>query len=141
MPRYSAEIRTKNHVRTNCPNSDVQKGDRMSKSKYENRTEIIKLRMTPAEKYELKRLAEKQGLTMSDYIRRVVAKPPEVTREEYNDEIAKAVYEIHKIGVNVNQIAKKYNENEFREPSNYLLKQLEVIYGLAADLRNVVKNS
>lgn len=95
--------------------------------------------MTPAEKAELKHLAEEKGLTMSDYIRRVAARPPDITRKEYNEEISKVIYEIHKIGVNINQIAKKYNENEYKEPSEYLLSQLDVVYGLAADLRTMMK--
>lgn len=111
----------------------------MSKSKGENKTEIIKLRMTPAEKAELKRLAEEKGLTMSDYIRRVAARPPEITRQEYNKEIGKVLYEIHKIGVNINQIAKKYNENEFKEPSEYLISQLELVYNQVSNIRQLIK--
>jgi len=91
------------------------------------------------EKEEIKNLAEEKGLTISEYIRRVAAKPPAITRKEYNDEIARAIYEIHKIGVNINQIAKKYNENEFKEPSDYLISRLELVYSQAANLRKLMK--
>lgn len=96
--------------------------------KHENRTEIVKLRLTPAEKEQIRKQAEKEHITVSDYIRRVAASPPEITRKEYNEAIEKTIYEIHKIGTNINQIAKKYNEYQYIEPSRELVRYLERMF-------------
>ena len=38
------------------------------------------------------------------------------------------IYEINKIGVNINQIAKKYNEHQYVESSADLLDKLDEVY-------------
>lgn len=91
----------------------------------EPKTEIVKIRMTATEKAQLQKLAGKHHMNMSDYIRRVSARPPNVTRHEFEDSVTRVIYEINKIGVNINQIAKKYNENRYVKPSAELLRLLE----------------
>ena len=91
----------------------------------EAKTEIIKIRMTAKEKAELQKLSGQQHMNMSDYIRRVSARPPYFTRVEFYDSVTRVIYEINKIGVNINQIAKKYNENRYVKPSEELLRLLE----------------
>lgn len=91
----------------------------------EPKTEIVKIRMMAKEKEELQKLAGKHHMNMSDYIRRVSARPPNVTRHEFEDSVTRVIYEINKIGVNINQIAKKYNENRYVKPSAELLRLLE----------------
>jgi hypothetical protein len=91
----------------------------------ETKTEIVKIRMTAREKTELQKLAGQYDMNMSDYIRRVSARPPNVTRDEFDDSVIRVIYEINKIGVNINQIAKKYNENKYVKPSAELLRMLE----------------
>ena len=95
--------------------------------------------MTEQEKKRLQLQAEKYQMNMSDYIRRVAAKPPEVTKEEFNSSIQKTIYEIHKIGNNINQIAKKYNENNYIEPSEVLIQRLGEIYDLLYGLSEYLK--
>jgi hypothetical protein len=41
---------------------------------------------------------------------------------------ARMIYEINKIGVNINQIAKKYNEHQYVESSADLLDKLDEVY-------------
>lgn len=91
----------------------------------ETKTEIVKIRMTTKEKADLQKLAGQYDMNMSDYIRRVSARPPNVTRDEFDDSVIRVIYEINKIGVNINQIAKKYNENKYVKPSAELLRMLE----------------
>ena len=95
--------------------------------------------MTEQEKKRLQLQAENYHMNMSDYIRRVAAKPPEVTKEEFNSSIQKTIYEIHKIGNNINQIAKKYNENNYIEPSEVLIQRLGEIYDLLYGLSEYLK--
>lgn len=81
--------------------------DRMNDTK----TEILRVRMTPMEKAALSRQANDQHKTMSEYIRSIAKCPPEVTRDEFEGSILQMIYEINKIGVNINQIAKKGHWN------------------------------
>ena len=100
--------------------------DRMNVTK----TEILRVRMTPVEKAALSRQANDQHKTMSEYIRSIAKCPPEVTRDEFDGSILQMIYEINKIGVNINQIAKKYNEHNYVEPRADLLEKLDEVYGM-----------
>ena len=100
--------------------------DRMNDTK----TEILRVRMTPVEKAALSRQANDQHKTMSEYIRSIAKCPPEVTRDEFEGSILQMIYEINKIGVNINQIAKKYNEHNYVEPRADLLEKLDEVYGM-----------
>ena len=73
------------------------------------KTEILRVRMTPEEKAALNKQASLHHKTMSEYIRSVAKCPPDVTRDEFESSIVRMIYEINKIGVNINQIAKKLN--------------------------------
>ena len=73
------------------------------------KTEILRVRMTPMEKAALSRQANDQHKTMSEYIRSIAKCPPEVTRDEFEGSILQMIYEINKIGVNINQIARRIN--------------------------------
>lgn len=77
----------------------------------DTKTEILRVRMTPMEKAALSRQANDQHKTMSEYIRSIAKCPPEVTRDEFEGSILQMIYEINKIGVNINQIAKKGHWN------------------------------
>ena len=71
---------------------------------------------------------------MSDYVRACILNPPEVSRKEFNAIKAMINYEIRKLGVNVNQIAKKYNEYVYVEPSIELIDKLNKIIDLMFEL-------
>lgn len=88
------------------------------------------VRMTDQEKQVVKELATRNGVSMSDYVRACILDPPEVSRKEYNDIKRMINYEIRKLGVNVNQIAKKYNEYAYVEPSIELIDKLNRILDL-----------
>ena len=106
--------------------------DRMNDAK----TEILRVRMTPMEKAALSRQANDQHKTMS------IAKcPPEVTRDEFEGSILQMIYEINKIGVNINQIAKKYNEHNYVEPRADLLEKLDEVYGMMKSTIRLMKGA
>ena len=107
----------------------------------ESKTEIVKIRMTAKEKAELQNLAGQHHMNMSDYIRRVSARPPNVTKDEFEDSVTRVIYEINKIGVNINQIAKKYNENRYVKPSEELLRLLEKTNDLLCSVKSFYYNS
>lgn len=93
----------------------------------EMKTEMLRVRMTPEDKQALYMQARRNHKTMSEYIRTVAKRPPDVTRDEFDASITRMIYEINKIGVNINQIAKKYNEHKFVKPSEDLLEKLDEV--------------
>lgn len=52
---------------------------------------------------------------------------------------ARMIYEINKIGVNINQIAKKYNEHQYVEPSADLLDKLDEVYAMMKSTIQIMK--
>ena len=103
------------------------------------KTEILRVRMTPEEKAALNKQASLHHKTMSEYIRSVAKCPPDVTRDEFESSIVRMIYEINKIGVNINQIAKKYNEYNYVEPSEELLCKLDEVYGMMKHTIRIMK--
>ena len=113
----------------------VERGDCLNDMK----TEILRVRMTPEEKAALNKQASLHHKTMSEYIRSVAKCPPDVTRDEFESSIVRMIYEINKIGVNINQIAKKYNEHNYVEPSEELLCELDEVYGMMKHTIRIMK--
>ncbi len=103
------------------------------------KTEMLRVRMTPAEKDALYIQARLHQKTMSEYIRSVAKRPPDVTRDEFDASIGRMIYEINKIGVNINQIAKKYNEHQYVEPSDELLCKLDDVYAMMKSTIRIMK--
>lgn len=103
------------------------------------KTEILRVRMTPEEKAALNEQASLHHKTMSEYIRSVAKCPPDVTRDEFESSIVRMIYEINKIGVNINQIAKKYNEHQYVEPSADLLDKLDEVYAMMKSTIRIMK--
>ena len=90
------------------------------------KTEMLRVRMTPEEKAALHRQASLHRKSMSEYIRNVAS-------------IVRMIYEINKIGVNINQIAKKYNEHQYVEPSADLLDKLDEVYAMMKSTIQIMK--
>ena len=90
-------------------------------------TENVIVRMSTRDKSELMRCAKVRGISMSELIRDSVIHPPQITRSEYNELRRLILYDIRKIGNNINQIAKKYNEYAYVEPSLELMDQMNKI--------------
>ena len=103
------------------------------------KTEMLRVRMTPEEKAALHRQASLNRKSMSEYIRSVAKCPPDVTRDEFDASIVRMIYEINKIGVNINQIAKKYNEHQYVEPSADLLDKLDEVYAMMKSTIRIMK--
>ena len=96
---------------------------------------IHPLRLTEKDYSKLRRDAENTGLTKSDYLRKLInqqevkPKPP--------DSYSKLAWEIHKVGVNINQIAHKVNAagNESESDIDTAVLLLKKIYKLMREKR------
>lgn len=104
--------------------------------KTEHRSASLIVRLTPTEKENLCQAARQRQETVSEYVRRNTALPPPVTRKEYNRLKLELIYEIRKIGVNINQIAKKYNEYRLTGESEELMDRMDQIQRLVERVVN-----
>lgn len=92
------------------------------------RTEIAKFRVTPEELYQLDNLAWEAGkLTRSEILRKLCLEK-EVVMYDFS-KLDTLSYEIGKIGVNINQIARKLNQgdNLTKDNAEFLLTSMETI--------------
>ncbi len=103
------------------------------------KTEVIRVRLTRQEKENLRQAARRKHLNISEYVRRNIAIPPSVTRKEFDQIQRDFIYEIRKIGVNINQIAKKYNEYRYTQPRQELLEELGQIETIARQFIKIIR--
>ena len=84
-------------------------GEKMSDK--ETRTENIKVRLTPSEKEQLQQVIAEYGVkNLSEFIRSVLLTGSyNVTSEECENLQSDLIYELNKIGNNLNQIARLAN--------------------------------
>lgn len=98
----------------------------------DNKTEIIRVRVTEKEKELMYKNATKAGLDFSKYIRHVAIKNQPIIIKDIGDleavetKIGNLEYEIRKLGNNVNQIAKVLNEGN-TVPGTTINSLLEVL--------------
>lgn len=95
----------------------------------ENRTKILILRLTENEKKQAVKRAKDEGITLSSYIRKCVLNEKFVSRTD-----VQTVFELKKIGTNLNQLAKHVNtlpvEENILESLQFLdhyIKELKLI--------------
>jgi hypothetical protein len=98
---------------------------RIAKPVSEKQSKKIMLRLTPAEYATICQKSEVGGLGLAEYCRRSALSrriEPKANQE--------AVRQLSRIGVNINQIAKHYNQGSVAETSlRELVKQLREIMG------------
>ena len=100
---------------------------RPEKKEAERLTVILPVRLAPDDRERYKRLASSRGLSVSDYIRQLVerdaAPKPARSFKAANDGDVdeqtpeeKLIYELHRIGNNLNQLTKKYHSHNIEPP-------------------------
>lgn len=82
----------------------------------ERRSELLVLRLTPAERLALVAEAERLSMTLTELARTRVVKGRVVVRE-HRQLAPRQVFELGKIGVNLNQIARALNERQNLNPA------------------------
>ena len=86
----------------------------------------VTVRFTDAEKKSLEAKAKEAGVTTAEYVRRIACERPldYVAVKQYND----LVYEVSRIGNNINQIAHNANSGYYNEAeSRRLLANMRVL--------------
>lgn len=106
-------------------------GRRPSKIKHDQQITVL---LTKLQKLAVKKRAEKAGLNMSDYCRQIVMEgKAQVKRTPEENEV---LYQVARVGNNLNQIAHKANADGMRSiaiEANRLLKQLGQILDKPAE--------
>lgn len=107
----------------------------------DNKIKKITLRLSKEEHEVLKKLVEKEGLTINDFIRaKILNFQPKRKVKENCEEKKKLLYEIHKIGVNLNQIARLTNWILKADiPTEESLKYFEKIANSLEEIENDLK--
>ncbi|MBG9568197.1 MULTISPECIES: MobC family plasmid mobilization relaxosome protein [Brevibacillus] len=95
-----------------------------------NKTELIKVRVTQDELEIIDKKAQVAGLKRSQYVRKICTQGYIVIRNF--DEVEKLVYEINKIGNNINQIARKANEFDYlsKDDLKSIRSRIDEVYKL-----------
>ena len=81
----------------------------------DKRNNRIYIRLNDAEKVDIKNKADLSDMSVSEYIRQAAITASVKVNIEYrpnNQQLGELIYELHKIGTNINQIAHKLNSNE-----------------------------
>ncbi|WP_103028285.1 plasmid mobilization protein [Salinibacter altiplanensis] len=110
------------------------KGGRPKKPEEERRSLTHGLRLSPNEKEELEARADRAGLSLSEYLRRKALGKPVKTKVD-----GKALKELNRIGVNLNQLARAANRGDIliggqvREAIEELRSLIEEIDSQPAD--------
>jgi hypothetical protein len=115
--------------------------------------EGIRIRLTALEKKLLSDRSKREGyLTLSDFCRGKLLRRREIKKIEAGKEfislVCKTDYELNKIGVNLNQIAKKININDIyqftssdREVFNQVLKELKNCFSVLQKYADTIDQS
>lgn len=100
----------------------------------ERRTERITIRLTPSEASRIVTLSEKLCISPSEYIRKRTLGRKLVVRE-YQAPSFQVINELKALGNNLNQIARKFNENRTVSPArlDHLLEKIEAVVMKAVD--------
>lgn len=100
----------------------------------DSRTEIIRFRLTPDELLDIDEKAYELQISRSDYLRRM-ALNKEVVIYDFSG-LDSLSAQIGKIGVNINQIARKLNQGDTleRENAEYLLGAMSTIHEMLKQL-------
>ena len=96
--------------------------------------ERLEFRLSKAEKREVQRMARLRKMSMGEYLRMIIVDTPEVTYSEFEHLQNDLIYEIRKIGVNINQIAKKYNEGGYTVPRQEILSNQQKLDAMVKEV-------
>lgn len=88
---------------------EVMQMDKMNK-----KNERVYIRVNLSDKERIFKNAKASGMSASEYLRKLINDKEIVHKEDYM-QIKELIYEVNKIGKNINQIAKLFNSGFFSE--------------------------
>jgi hypothetical protein len=120
-----------------CPNRGKKRSKKMTdkeqkKEKRRKRNVPVTIRMTPEEKIQFDKKVLKSGLSQTEFFIKTALKK-EIKIVGSKEQLEKLIFEINKIGVNLNQIARRINEGIFYGAEKEL-EQLKEKYSESLDV-------
>lgn len=103
-----------------------------------NRPCKVSVRLSKEERDYIEKKAKQKHISVSEYIRICCQAPPPVTRKEFLEIKMGLIYQLRKIGVNINQIAKKYNENLYTAPSAVLMDRMDRVEAITKQIADTI---
>lgn len=76
------------------------------------RTVILATKVEPSEAEQIKENAKKRGITTSEFLRRTALSIELPKTKKQECDLKQLIYEVNKIGINLNQIARYVNTNK-----------------------------
>ena len=107
---------------------------RPKKQFHEMHTERINFRVTPAEQAALAAKADKAGLSLSEFVRRMVLQG-KIEINNGTSDMGMALIALNRIGSNINQIARQANGGAGVNPAA-LYAALDAFHAVCEDIRN-----
>lgn len=102
-----------------------------------NKTVQVKCRMSIDEKVKFDELVKKSGLSQSEYFRRCALKK-KIYDTGIKTDMKKVLYELSKIGVNINQIAKNLNSNIYSGAEKDIERMIGQLENIQNDFREII---
>lgn len=102
----------------------------MERAKFRVRNESIKLRCTEYEKLEIERAASENNMNVNSYVLKMTLEGC-VVNVDFS-ELKKLIYEVNRIGNNVNQIAYHANRDNaiYEDDIKEVKKQIDLLWAL-----------
>jgi len=107
---------------------------RKKQHEVQNRTKIVKIRLTESERDLIENKSERQGINMSKYIRflllnkEIPVRIYDETGDKFCITIGNFTQQIKKIGVNHNQIVRKVQAKHSPEEAKKMLNDIAIAY-------------
>lgn len=105
---------------------------RPRKDRHQQRTETIRCRLRPSEKFRLQKAAKASGVSLSDFIRGVLVDGRLKVTQEVRTFDADLYDELRRIGVNLNQAVHRFHSTGDAPPQ--LLKAAAAVEKVVMDL-------
>jgi hypothetical protein len=94
-----------------------------------------RINLTKEETEKFNKLHQEQGGTKNDFIKNCIFTPKTLHRKRHD--YRELIYQINKVGVNINQIAHKLNQNNSND-NQHLKNEINEIRAVLSDIYNKV---
>ena len=106
----------------------------------------VKVRFNPEEKGKLKQLVasynldfEKRGV-VGPFLRKIILNTQNEEQEKLPDSFSKLIFQINKIGNNINQLTKVANYKNLRSPSSKMEREIQISNQLMREILDLLNN-
>ena len=111
---------------------------RPKRPSHERRTELLQVRLTPAEKHDLQRAAKEVGVTMTEYARAMLTGKKPKAKPPQQRAMTALLYELSSIATNLSQLADATGMSTYEDWAKYVGGELVEAASRRTDLTPVI---